>query len=70
MPPSLPQGAARPEPLGDAVREHVDDLALGEVSRRERLVLSPVALCDFAHGRPLYEAVARVAVEGLLTVPG
>ena len=43
---------ARPQPLGDAVDEQIDDGVLGEIALAEVLVLGPKLLGDLSHCRP------------------
>ena len=43
---------ARPQPLGDAVDEQVDDGVLGKIALAEVLIFGPQPLGDLAHRRP------------------
>jgi hypothetical protein len=59
---------ARPQPLGDAVDEQIDDGVLGEIALAEILVFDPQPLGDLAHRRPRQKPLARLVGEGVLDV--
>jgi hypothetical protein len=60
---------ASTKPLGNAVDEQVDDPMLAEVSRRERLVLSPQPVRNLAHRRAAQQTTACIVGERVLDVP-
>ena len=61
-------GLTRPQPLGDAVDEEVDDPVLGQIAAREPLVFRPQPFGDLAHRCPRQQPPAVLVGEGILDV--
>ena len=61
-------GLTRPQPLGDAVDEEVDDAVLGQIAAREPLVFRPQSLGDLAHRCPRQQPPAALVGECILDV--
>ena len=59
---------ARPQPLGVAVHEQIDDGVFGQVTLAEVFVLGPKLRIFFTHRRPRQKLSARIVGERVLDV--